>query len=157
MKLQEAISVCESREIAKIAGKPVVNSLSLFELLVLKSENNVRTFLSEIKELIEKVREKTNTMLSVANNQDKLNEDVVDLNEELLCDVLALNSGFYRVNETVCLDDTEERHSSEHFEIEGKLEPPRKVLKTEGEEGKEYMNMKINYLVEIFYLRRFLF
>lgn len=141
LKLREAISVCESTEIAKIAGNPVANALSLFDLLLLKSGNNVRTFLSEIKELVERIREKTSTMLSVANNEDKLNDDVVDLNGELLCDVLALNSGFYRVNEAVCLEEpeSEERNPSETFEIEGALEPPQKRQKTDGalEEGEE--------------------
>lgn len=141
LKLREAMSVCESSEIAKIAGKPVADSLSLFDLLVLKSGNNVRTFLSEIKELVERIREKTGTMLSVANNEDKLNDDVVDLNGELLCDVLALNSGFYRVNEAVCLEEpeVEERNPSENFESETGHEPPIKRLKTESglEEGEE--------------------
>lgn len=118
----------------------MANALSLFDLLLLKSGNDVRTFLSEIKELVERIREKTGTMLSVANNEDKLNDDVVDLNGELLCDVLALNSGFYRVNEAVCLEEpeTEERNPNESFEIEGGLEPPQKMQKINGAlEGKE--------------------
>jgi hypothetical protein len=148
VKLQEAISVCEGSEIAKIAGKPVANSVSLFDLLVLKSENNVRTFLAEIREFVERVREKTGTMLSAANNEDKLNDDVVDLNEELLCDVLALNSGFYRVNESLNIEemDTEERHSNENFE--SSVEPPLKVPKTETvlEEGK-YNNLINTHII----------
>ncbi|XP_011496928.1 PREDICTED: uncharacterized protein LOC105361448 isoform X2 [Ceratosolen solmsi marchali] len=148
MKLQEAISVCEGAEIAKIAGKPVVNSLSLFDLLILKSENNVRTFLTEIKELVERIREKTGTMLSAANNEDKLNDDVVDLNEELLCDVLALNSGFYRVNEALNIEeiDTEERNSNENFEMESSTEPPLKVQKSETvlEEAKDNLEERLS-------------
>ncbi|XP_003424758.1 uncharacterized protein LOC100679300 isoform X2 [Nasonia vitripennis] len=147
LKLREAISVCENTEIAKIAGKPVANALSLFDLLLLKSGNNVRTFLSEIKELVERIREKTSTMLSIANNEDKLNENVVDLNGELLCDVLALNSGFYRVNEAVCSEEpeTEERNPSETFEIEGEIPPPKKQ-KTDGvlEEGKENIEERLS-------------
>lgn len=141
LKLREAISVCENAEIAKIAGKPVANSLSLFDLLVLKSENNVRMFLSEIKELVERIREKTSTMLSVASNDDKLNDDVVDLNEEILCDVLALNSGFYKVNEVVYNEEpeAEERNCSENFELEEAIEPPLKVQRADNalEDGKD--------------------
>ncbi|XP_014205528.1 uncharacterized protein LOC106637311 isoform X2 [Copidosoma floridanum] len=128
LKLREAMSACESSEIAKVAAKPVVSSLSLFDLLILKSENNVRTFLSEIKQLVERVREKTSTMLTAVGNEN--DDQVVDLNEELLCDVLELNSGFYRVNEPLV---------TEEAETESSTEPPLKMQKTDDhfEEAKE--------------------
>ncbi|XP_012276900.1 uncharacterized protein LOC105697810 [Orussus abietinus] len=97
-KLKEAISVCENVEIAKIAAKPVLGAQSLFELLVLKSESNVRTFLDELKELMHSVRKKAGVMLTLATDGERTNEDVIDLSEELLCDALGLNPGLYTIN-----------------------------------------------------------
>lgn len=130
LKLREAIAVCESAEIAKIAGKPVASAISLFDLLCLKSDNDPRTFLSELRELVARVRDKAGTMLSATSGEDRDDDDVVDLNGELLCDVLALNSGFYRVCEPVCLPGEEGEEGQEEEEAS---EPPLKMQKTEPE------------------------
>lgn len=101
VKLKEAISVCESQEIINIAAKPVLNAQSLFDLLVIKSNNNVRNLLGELKDFMEKIRERVGGMLSVASDEDKLTSDMIDLNEDLLCDALGLNPGLYRIGSQV--------------------------------------------------------
>ncbi|XP_046749044.1 uncharacterized protein LOC124412890 [Diprion similis] len=101
IKLKEAITVCENTEIVNIAAKPVLNALSLYELLILKSENNVRNFLDELKKLMDKIREKAGTMLTVACDDSGPSDDVIDLSEDLLCDSLGLNPGLYRINNSV--------------------------------------------------------
>ncbi|XP_012257863.2 uncharacterized protein LOC105687081 [Athalia rosae] len=101
IKLKEAITVCENTEIINIAAKPVLNALSLYELLILKSENNVRNFLDELKKLMDKIREKAGNMLAVSCDDDGPNDDVIDLSEDLLCDSLGLNPGLYKINNSV--------------------------------------------------------
>lgn len=93
--------MCENVEIINIAAKPVLNALSLYELLILKSENNVRNFLDELKKLMDKIREKAGNMLAVACDDDGPSDDVIDLSEDLLCDSLGLNPGLYRINNSV--------------------------------------------------------
>lgn len=137
MKLKEAISVCENFEVIKIAAKPVLDAQSLFELLVLKSDSNVRTFLGELKELMDKIREKARIMLTVSNDDEKPNKDVIDLNEELLCDALGLNPGLYKINNSAFKKEEERICSSD--------EPPLKLQKIEhSEESKENMDERMS-------------
>ncbi|XP_015601627.1 uncharacterized protein LOC107270815 [Cephus cinctus] len=138
VKLKEAISVCENLEIIKIAAKPVLNAKSLFELLILKSDNNVRTFLDELKELMNKIREKAGAMLTVVRDVDKPDKDVINLTEELLCDALGLNPGRYKINNGALKKEEETVTAS----IE---EPPLKLQKVENsEEGKENIDERLS-------------
>ncbi|XP_035734683.1 uncharacterized protein LOC118447189 [Vespa mandarinia] len=133
VKLREAISVCEDTEIIKIAAKPVLNAQSLYELLVLKSENNVRNFLQEVKQLMDKIREKVGEMLSLANTDKGSDKDLVDINEELLCDALGVNPGLYKIN-----NDALKSYDEETSNIYINEEPPVKLRKTvNSEECKE--------------------
>ncbi|XP_058808370.1 uncharacterized protein LOC131673977 [Phymastichus coffea] len=144
-KLQEAISVCEGSEIVKIAGKPVANSLSLYDLLLLKSDNNVHTFLSEIKEFIDRIREKSRSIFSPANHESTLTNDVIDLSEDALCETLNMRSGFYQVNETLSFEESE-TNVGETFDIDNGMEPPLKRQKTDDilEEGKENIEERLS-------------
>ncbi|XP_076247227.1 uncharacterized protein LOC143187117 [Calliopsis andreniformis] len=140
IKLREAISVCEDLEIIKIAAKPVLNAQSLFDLLVLKSENNVRNFLDELKQLMNKIREKVGAMLTVANSIEESNNDLIDISEESLCDALGLNPGFYRIN----------NDALKHVDISvcgtyENGEPPLKLQKTDNsEDAKENMEERMS-------------
>lgn len=140
IKLREAISVCEDLEIIKIAAKPVLNAQSLFDLLVLKSENNVRNFLGELKQLMDKIREKTKTMLTIINNDEETNKDLIDISEESLCDALGLNPGLYKINnEALKKVDTSICTTYENEE------PPLKRQKTDNsEDGKENMEERMS-------------
>ena len=89
--LRDSINACTTEEIAEVAGEKITSSMSVFDFIVKKSGNNVRSFLTELKELGESLCQKVSTMLSVANNEEKHNDDVVDLNDAVLCDILALN------------------------------------------------------------------
>ncbi|XP_066581268.1 uncharacterized protein [Prorops nasuta] len=134
IKLKEAISVCENVEIIKIATKPVLNAQSLFDLLVSKSENNVRNFLNELKQLMNKVREKAGIMLTAANEEEEChNKNLIDISEELLCDALGLNPGIYKIN-NAALRNTEESLPNEYSTDD----PPLKMQKlTHSEETKD--------------------
>ncbi|KAF7403135.1 hypothetical protein HZH66_005402 [Vespula vulgaris] len=133
VKLKEAISVCEDIEIIKIAAKPVLNAQSLYDLLVLKSENNVRNFLQEVKQLMDKIREKVGEMLSLADTDKGSDKDLVDINEELLCDALGVNPGLYKIN-----NDALKSYDEETSNIYINEEPPVKLRKTaNSEESKE--------------------
>lgn len=140
IKLREAISVCEDLEITNIAAKPVLNAQSLFDLLVLKSENNVRNFLAELKQLMGKVREKAGTMLTIANGNDESNKDLIDISEESLCDALGLNPGLYRINnEGLKKVDTPVSTTCENGE------PPLKIQKTDNcEDVKENIEERMS-------------
>ncbi|KAK1132286.1 hypothetical protein K0M31_016406 [Melipona bicolor] len=140
IKLREAISVCEDFEIIKIAAKPVLNAQSLFDLLVLKSENNVRNFLDELKQLMDKIREKAGAMLTLVNNNEESSKDLIDINEESLCDALGLNPGLYRINnEALKKVDTSICTS---YENEG---PPLKLQKIDNsEDGKENIEERMS-------------
>lgn len=140
IKLREAISVCEDFEIIKIAAKPVLDAQSLFDLLVLKSETNVRNFLDELKQLMDKIREKAGTMLTLANNDEESSKDLIDINEESLCDALGLNPGLYRINnEALKKVDTSICTSYENGE------PPLKLQKTDNsEDGKENIEERMS-------------
>ncbi|XP_043490114.1 uncharacterized protein LOC122516402 isoform X2 [Polistes fuscatus] len=130
VKLREAISVCEDIEIIKIAAKPVLNAQSLYELLVLKSENNVRNFLQEVKQLMDKIREKAGEMLSLVNNDKESDEDLIDIKEELLCNALGVNPGLYKINNDALSHDEETSYINQ--------EPPAKIMKIANcEESKE--------------------
>ncbi|OAD62286.1 hypothetical protein WN48_06803 [Eufriesea mexicana] len=140
IKLQEAISVCEDLEIIKIAAKPVLNAQSLFDLLVLKSENNVRIFLDELKQLMDKIREKAGTILTVTNSDEESNKDLIDINEESLCDALGLNPGLYKINnEALKKVDTSICTTYENGE------PPLKLQKTDNsEDAKDNMEERMS-------------
>ncbi|XP_076752984.1 uncharacterized protein LOC143424658 isoform X2 [Xylocopa sonorina] len=140
IKLREAISVCEDLEIIKIAAKPVLNAQSLFDLLVLKSESNVRNFLDELKQLMEKIREKAGAMLTIANNDNESNKDLIDISEESLCDALGLNPGLYKINnEALKKVDTPICTTYENEE------PPLKLQKIDNsEDGKENMEERMS-------------
>ncbi|XP_017882060.1 uncharacterized protein LOC108626108 isoform X2 [Ceratina calcarata] len=141
IKLREAISVCEDLEIIKIAAKPVLNAQSLFDLLVLKSENNVRNFLDELKQLMDKVREKAGIILTVANSDEESSKDLIDIGEESLCDALGLNPGLYKINnEALKKIDNPIRTSYENGE-----EPPLKLQKIDNsEDGKDNMEERMS-------------
>ncbi|XP_006612490.1 uncharacterized protein LOC102673147 [Apis dorsata] len=140
IKLQEAISVCENLEIIKIAAKPVLNAQSLFDLLVLKSENNVRNFLDELKQLMDKIREKVGTMLTIANSDEELSEDLIDISEESLCDALGLHPGLYKINnEALKKSDTSICTTYDN------REPPLKLQKIDNsEDGKENIEERMS-------------
>ncbi|XP_015438466.1 PREDICTED: uncharacterized protein LOC107193517 isoform X2 [Dufourea novaeangliae] len=128
IKLREAISVCEDSEIIKIAAKPVLNAQSLFDLLVLKSENNVKNFLDELKILMGKIREKAGTMFAIANSGEE-SKDLIDISEESLCDALGLNPGLYRIdNDALKKIDTPICNAYDNGE------PPLKLQKTHNSE-----------------------
>lgn len=97
-KLKNAIAVCEKNEICNIAAKPVLNALSLFDLMVLKSENNVMNFMRILKDLMNNVRERASSMLTTPNEDERNTPDIMDLNDDLLCDALGLNPGLYKIN-----------------------------------------------------------
>nr|XP_033340620.1 uncharacterized protein LOC117228754 [Megalopta genalis] len=140
IKLREAISVCENLEIIKIAAKPVLNAQSLFDLLILKSENNVRNFLDELKILMGKIREKAGTMLTVANNDEESNKDLIDIGEESLCDVLGLNPGLYIIN-----NDALKKVETPVCSTYENSEPPLKLQKTENsEDAKENIEERMS-------------
>lgn len=96
-KLKNAIAVCEKNEISNIAAKPVLNSMSLFDLIIMKSENNVMNFMHILKDLMNNIREKATIMLTPPTNDDERNNSM-DLNDDLLCDALGLNPGLYKIN-----------------------------------------------------------
>ncbi|XP_014615816.1 PREDICTED: uncharacterized protein LOC106793430 isoform X1 [Polistes canadensis] len=130
VKLREAISVCEDIEIIKIAAKPVLNAQSLYELLVLKSENNVKNFVQEVKQLMDKIREKAREMLSLVKNDKKSDEDLIDIKEELLCNALGVNPGLYKINNDALSHNEETSYLNQ--------EPPAKIMKISNcEESKD--------------------
>lgn len=130
VKLKEAISVCENPEIINIAAKPVLNAQSLFDLLVLKSDNNVRNFLSELQHLMKNIREQVGTMLSLAVDGDNDNGEVVNLNEESLCGALGLDPGLYKINNEA-FRKTKESFTAEMMDTSvDEAEPPLKLKKT---------------------------
>ncbi|KOX78127.1 hypothetical protein WN51_09486 [Melipona quadrifasciata] len=140
IKLREAISVCEDFEIIKIAAKPVLNAQSLFDLLVLKSENNVRNFLDELKQLMDKIREKAGAMLTLVNNDEESSKDLIDINEESLCDALGLNPGLYRINNEA--SKKVDTSICTNYENEG---PPLKLQKIDNsEDGKENIEERMS-------------
>ncbi|XP_034190145.2 uncharacterized protein LOC117608725 [Osmia lignaria lignaria] len=140
IKLREAISVCEDLEIIKIAAKPVLNAQSLFDLLVLKSENNVRNFLDELKQLMDKIREKAGTMLTSTNSDEESNKDLIDISEESLCDALGLNPGLYKINNEA-LKKVETPICSTY----DSREPPHKLQKIDNsEDGKENLEERMS-------------
>ena len=140
IKLREAISVCEDLEIIKIAAKPVLNAQSLFDLLVLKSENNVRNFLDELKQLMDKIREKAGTMLTSMNSDEESNKDLIDISEESLCDALGLNPGLYKINNEA-LKKVETPICSTY----DSREPPHKLQKIDNsEDGKENLEERMS-------------
>ncbi|XP_076661511.1 uncharacterized protein LOC143365321 [Halictus rubicundus] len=140
IKLREAISVCEDLEIIKIAAKPVLNAQSLFDLLILKSENNVRNFLNELKILMGKIREKAGVMLTLANSDKESNKDLIDISEESLCDVLGLNPGLYTIN-----NDALKKVDTPACNTYESSEPPLKLQKTENsEDAKENIEERMS-------------
>ncbi|XP_043283570.1 uncharacterized protein [Venturia canescens] len=140
-KLKEAISVCENLEIVKIAAKPVLNAQSMFDLLILKSDHNVRNFLTELKNLMNKIRQQVGTMLSTANEIDSDNYDLVNLDEDVLCDALGLDPGLYRINNEA-FNKSEEIFDELNTSIE---EPPMKLQKTHNsEESKEHFEERMS-------------
>ncbi|XP_043260708.1 uncharacterized protein LOC122402175 [Colletes gigas] len=140
IKLREAISVCEDLEIIKIAAKPVLNAQSLFDLLVLKSENNVRNFLDELKKLMGKIREKAGNILTIANNNEESNKDLIDISEESLCDALGLNPGVYRIN-----SDALKKVETPACSTYDTGEPPFKLQKTDhSEDTKENLEERMS-------------
>ncbi|XP_031830563.1 uncharacterized protein LOC116426147 [Nomia melanderi] len=140
IKLREAISVCEDLEIIKIAAKPVLNAQSLFDLLILKSENNVRNFLDELKLLMGKIREKAATILTIANSNEELNKDLIDISEESLCDVLGLNPGLYKIN-----NDALKKVDTPVCSTYVNGEPPLKLQKTDNsEDAKENIEERMS-------------
>ena len=72
--------------------------MSVLDFIVKKSGNNVRSFFKELKELGESLRQEVSTVLLVANNEVTHIDDVIVLNDKVLCDILSLNSGFYKIN-----------------------------------------------------------
>ncbi|XP_054014979.1 uncharacterized protein LOC128895953 [Hylaeus anthracinus] len=140
IKLREAISVCEDLEIIKIAAKPVLNAQSLFDLLVLKSENNVRNFLDELKKLMGKIREKVGSILTIANNTEESSKDLIDISEESLCDALGLNPGLYRIN-----SDALKKVDTTASNTYDNGEPPLKLQKTDNsEDAKENVEERMS-------------
>ncbi|KAK0163186.1 hypothetical protein PV327_006894 [Microctonus hyperodae] len=100
LKLKDALSACDNEEIIKIAAKPVLNAQSLFDLMVMKSNNCLKTFLNELKLLVNKTREQVNAMLSPVNNNDKYG-NTVKLDDKLLGDTLNLTTGLYYIKDDV--------------------------------------------------------
>nr|XP_012148477.1 PREDICTED: uncharacterized protein LOC100878977 [Megachile rotundata] len=140
IKLREAISVCEDLEIIKIAAKPVLNAQSLFDLLVLKSENNVRNFLDELKQLMDKIREKAGTMLTTANSDEESNKDLIDISEESLCDALGVNPGLYKIN-----NEALKKIDTPICSTYDNREPPLKLQKIDNsEDGKENLEERMS-------------
>lgn len=140
-KLKEAISVCENLEIIKIAAKPVLNAQSIFDLLILKSDHNVRNFLSELKNLMNNIRQQVGTMLSTVNEIEADNYDLVNINEDILCDALGLDPGLYRINNEAF------KKSEEIFDElnTSNEEPPMKLQKTlNPDESKEHFEERMS-------------
>ena len=119
--LRNSLNACTTEEIDEVAGEKITSSMSVFDFIVKKSGNNVRSLLTELKKLGESLRQKVSTMLPVANNEEK-HEDVVDLNDKVLCDILALNSGFYKIEkpfwEETKTDEGQERKLTETSEVD---------------------------------------
>ncbi|CAK9816541.1 Zinc finger protein 839 [Anthophora plagiata] len=140
IKLREAISVCEDLEIIKIAAMPVLNAQSLFDLLVLKSENNVRNFLNELKQLMNTIREKAGAILTVANSGEESSKDLIDIGEESLCDALGLNPGVYKIN-----NEALKKVDTPICSTYDNEEPPLKLQKTDtSEDGKENIEERMS-------------
>ncbi|KAK0158607.1 hypothetical protein PV328_009586 [Microctonus aethiopoides] len=155
LKLKDALSACDNEEIIKIAAKPVLNAQSLFDLMVLKSNNCLKTFLNELSLLVNKTREQVNVMLSPVNNNDKYS-NTVKLDDKLLCDTLNLAAGLYYVKDDVFNKSTDfyntsmtttsplsssiSSSSSSPSSIE---EPPMKVLKV-NDDGKENIDNRLS-------------
>lgn len=135
VKLKEALAVCENVEIIKIAAKPVLNAQSLFDLLMLKSDYDVKTFLNELKILMSKIREKTSIMLTIVDNDEKQSKDLIEINEELLCDALGINPGLYRMNNEALKNI--ELPISSNYKNNVTEQPPLKIQKTNIEDRKE--------------------
>ncbi|XP_011310950.1 uncharacterized protein [Fopius arisanus] len=138
-KLREALSVCDSGEISKIAAKPVLNAQSLFDLMAIKSDNNVKLFLTELKVFMEKIREQAGIMLSPVVDGDK-EQNLIELRDELLCDALGLVPGLYSVNDDV-FKKPEPYHNLDMAVPE---EPPLKLQKLRNDEGKENIEERLS-------------
>lgn len=110
-KLKNAIAVCEKNEVCNIAAKPVLNAMSLFDLMILKSENNAMNFMRELKDLMSNVRERASGMLTIATDEERNNTDIMDLNDDLLCDALGVNPGLYRISNHVFGKEEEEEET----------------------------------------------
>ncbi|XP_015118720.1 uncharacterized protein LOC107042250 [Diachasma alloeum] len=136
-KLREALSVCDSGEISKIAAKPVLNAQSLYDLMAVKSDNNVKIFLNELKVFMEKIREQAGVMLSPIIDKEK-ESNLIELRDELLCDALGLVPGVYSVNEEV-FKKPEPYHDATVPE-----EPPLKLQKLRNDEGKENIEERLS-------------
>ncbi|XP_063993935.1 uncharacterized protein LOC135171380 [Diachasmimorpha longicaudata] len=136
-KLREALSVCDSGEISKIAAKPVLNAQSLYDLMAVKSDNNVKVFLTELKVFMEKIREQAGLMLSPMMTKGK-DQNLIELRDELLCDALGLVPGVYSVNDEV-FKKPEPYHDATISE-----EPPLKLQKLRNDEGKENIEERLS-------------
>ncbi|XP_034938730.1 uncharacterized protein [Chelonus insularis] len=134
IKLKEALSACDSGEILKIAAKPVLNAQSLFDLMMLKSESCLKTFLNELKTLVEKAREQVSAILTPTNDEEK-EEDVLQLDDDLLCNTLGLAPGVYNVNSEVFKKSSEIYNTS--FTATTVDEPPLKLQKIHSDDCKE--------------------
>ncbi|XP_008561219.2 uncharacterized protein LOC103581025 [Microplitis demolitor] len=143
IKLQEALAACDSKEILKIAAKPVLNAQSLFDLMVIKSDNCLKTFLSELKGLVDTARERVSAMLSPENDDEDKDEHVLELNDDLLCDTLGLAPGYYNVNDEIFKNSNHFYNTS--FTTSTDDEPPAKVPKIDNDDGKENIDERLNH------------
>ncbi|CAG5096051.1 Similar to ZNF839: Zinc finger protein 839 (Homo sapiens) [Cotesia congregata] len=143
IKLKEALVACDTEEILKIAAKPVLNAQSLFDLMVIKSDNCLKTFLSELKTLVDTARERVSTMLSPENDDEDKDEHVLELNDDLLCDTLGLVPGYYNVNEEIFKSSNQFYNTS--FTTSTDEEPPSKLSKIDNDDGKENIDKRLNH------------
>lgn len=111
MKLKEAISVCENSEITKIAAKPVLNAQSLFNLLVLKSENSMENFISELQTLLDDIRTNVGGVLSAETEKGKSCSESFEIADKQVCSILDIDPGLYSLKENI-FDQDEDGFSS---------------------------------------------
>ena len=126
-KLREAIAICrreDENEVITVAAKPVVELLPLYDLMMLKAENNTAKFLKELKGFLNTVREKSQNFVAAVSEEDKSNSEINFLEDPVICEILGLNPGEFKINVNTFAKE----------EINGNKEPPMKKIKMENEE-----------------------
>ena len=107
--LQKALSDCNEAEISKIVTKPVLESKSLFELMLIKSKS-AENVLEVLNNFIKDAREKLIPELRRTSDEVRGSEGIVDSTQQLVCDALGLSPGVYKINKNfLCGEDLSEK------------------------------------------------
>lgn len=148
-KLQEAISVCDNTEIINNAAIPVLNAKSLFDLIQIKTSNNVRMMIDELKILINDFKNNSSLMLTQLNDEqvnNEVNDDIIDIHDELLCSILDLSPNSYLIKSQVFKGSDSYTTTMTASSTASTSEPPHKMQKmmSKNDECKENIEERMS-------------